>query len=129
MMKDSDTRAKAILTTFMWLSYLGFVLIGLNMLEIWGILLAFVLMIPVVMLGMSIWVPDAFIEDSQKHKTLTATEYEAVEKRKRDRLSQALSQLSDTQLNGLRDGIRDGTIDDERLRYMIDDDELIERYN
>lgn len=51
------------------------------------------------------------------------------EKRKRDRLSQALSQLSDSQLAALRDGIHNGTLDDERLRYMIDDEgELIERF-
>jgi hypothetical protein len=49
------------------------------------------------------------------------------EKRKRDRLSQALSQLSDSQLHALREGIRTGDIDDERLRYMLGEDgELVE---
>ena len=129
-MRDQDTKSKAVVTTLIWFTYLGFVLIGITMLEVWGILLAFVLMIPVVMIGMMMWAPTAFTGDESSANSDVASGDKDVEKRKRDRLSQALSQLSDSQLNALRDGIREGDIDDERLRYMIDDEgELVERYS
>ena len=129
-MKNKDVQLRVIATTLMWLTYLGFVLIGLNMLQVWGILLAFVMMIPVVLLGMFIWSPRGF-ENNEKSDAIGFNSTDnAIEKRKRDRLSQALSQLSDSQLTSLRDGIRNGTLDDERLRYMIDDEgELVERYD
>lgn len=59
---------------------------------------------------------------------LPMTAQEASEKQKRDRLDAVLRDLSDSQLQILRERLAAGDIDDEKLSYMLGDDgELMRR--
>jgi hypothetical protein len=124
---DKNIRTKAIATTIIWLTYLVMTFVGISMLEAWGVALAFVLMIPIILIAIAMWVPDALRDgdkDSEKSATIGFTIGNEVdeEKRKRDRLTEVLQRLSDEELHALRDGIRDGRIDDVRIQDMLADD-------
>ncbi len=59
---------------------------------------------------------------------LPVTAQEASEKAKRERLDAVLRDLSDTQLQRLRERLSAGDITDEQLGYMLGDDgELVQR--
>lgn len=123
--------AKSVVTIFIWASYLGAVMYALEQIQLWAIALACIFMLPVIFSGMVMWSPSVFAssdnEDSDKSGIEISMDI-GNEKRKRERLDEVLRNLSTEQLETLRDGLSSGAIDDERLRYMLDDDgELIER--
>jgi hypothetical protein len=109
---DKNMLVKGIITAILWISFLGVVLGAVIAAEGWGVLLAFVLMIPITRINTAIW-------GAAVHQDMDAVENE---KRKRDRLGDILQRLSDEELHALRDGIRDGRIDDERIQDMLADD-------
>jgi len=123
---------RTIATIFIWASYIGVVMYALEQIQLWAIAFACIFMVPVLISGIAMWAPMAFRDSDNKddgdESNVSISMDFGNEKRKRERLDEVLRNLSTEQLETLRDGLSSGAIDDERLRYMLDDDgELIER--
>ena len=117
-----NIEARGYITIFLWLSYLGFIYIAMNMMGAWAALIAFVIMIPLVWAMAAIW----NLFGNEKSAVLTENDVE-IEKRKRERLDTVLRDLSNQDLIALRQRLADGTIDDDMLYNQIvgDDGEFI----
>jgi hypothetical protein len=122
--------AKSVATIIIWLSYLVMIWAAMTIgqLGAWAILLAFVLMLPLIpILGLMWSAPFMVGSESSKSKQQQTT-LEEVEKRKRDRLDAVLRDLSDDDLQRLKQRLADGTIDESKLyNHLVGDDgELVD---
>jgi uncharacterized membrane protein len=121
----TDVEARSVATVFMWLGYLVIIYMAMQSLGTWAALIAFVVMIPlIVMMGM-MW--GAFTSDNNDNKEELSSE--EIEKRKRERIDTVLRDLSDDDLLRLRERLVDGSVNDEFLYEQIvgDDGELMYR--
>lgn len=116
---------RGAVTVIVWLSYLTMLYILAEQLGIWVTLLAFVLMIPLIVVMGATW--NMFGTEGVKDKS--NSKESSTEKRKRERIDTVLRDLSDDDLMLLRQRLQDGTIDEDVLYdHMVGDDgELIQR--
>lgn len=115
--------AKAGTTAAMWITYLAMIWFSIDNLQVWAILLAFVLMIPLITAMVFMW------GDEKSHQGAQRESEAETEKRKRDRIDAVLRLLSSDDLERLRERLSDGTIDDDALQDLVvgDDGELIRK--
>lgn len=109
-------------TMFMWLVYMAGVFISLIEVGAIAILLAFILMVPLVFLSAFMWGLLDRRPPQSATQSLSASATDYLEKRKRDRLDAVLKDLSNDDLERLRQRLSDGTVQEEQLRYMLSDD-------
>lgn len=116
---------RGAVTIVVWLSYLAMIYVSVEQLAAWAILLAFVLMIPLVVVMGATW--NMF--GGRTVAKYDSRDESSTEKRKRERLDNVLRDLSDDDLLQLRQRLQDGTIDENILyeRMVGDDGELIQR--
>ena len=109
---------KGIVTVFVWVTYLAMLSYSMEALGVTVIGLAFVLMIPVIILSVSMWAGASAFGGSSSSKEGEETNSE---KRKRDRIDSVLRDLSDDDLIRLRQRLQNGTINDD---VLYDDTEV-----
>lgn len=121
----NNMQVRGIATVVIWLSYLIILYISIESLGVWVTLLAFVLMMPLIVLSGGMW--GMFGNESEKNDSEHDTD---TEKRKRERLDNVLRDLSDEDLVRLKQRLQDGAIDDNMLyeRMLGDDGEYAESY-
>jgi len=113
---------KALATLIMWMVYLGSLGFLGQTLELgpWVILMAFVLMIPLILINLAMW--EAFHgTEKQSSSEKVSSQASSLEKRKRDRLDAVLRDLSDEQLAALKTRLSEPNFEDE-VHYMLGDD-------
>jgi hypothetical protein len=119
---------RAAATVIMWIAYLGMVWTAMifGQLGAWAILLAFVLMMPLIPISAMMW--GAIGGHSNRDEKQVS--WDEVEKRKRDRLDAVLRNLSNEDLERLKQRLSDGTVNDSKLYQNLvgDDGELVD-YN
>lgn len=109
-----------LMTLIVWLCYLASVFFIGEWFALGGgvIALALILVLPLLVLMFAIW------SDEVEHKKPTEAS-DDLEKRKRDRLDAILRDLSDEQLNILKQRLTEPDFEDEVLYMLGDDGELI----
>ena len=125
---------KSIATIIIWVTYLAMIWASMTtgQLGAWAILLAFVLMIPLIPIMGMIWAaPFIFGHNSEASKAKQQQlSWDEVEKRKRDRLDAVLRNLSDEDLERLKQRLSDGTVNDNKLyQHLVGDDGELVDYN
>lgn len=113
----SNTVARTLATTFMWLIYVGATMAGVEEVGPLMIPLSIILMVPLLAMSAFMW----DIPGKTRFSQYTAQTEEA-EKRKRDRLDAVLRDLSDDELLRLKQRLSSGTVDDDHLQYLLGDD-------
>jgi hypothetical protein len=116
--------AKAAATVFIWITYL--IIVGMvARLGLFGLGLAFIVSLPLIAITGMMW--GAFGNESDKQQKQAISEAE-IEKRKRDRIDAVLRNLSDADLERLKERLADGTVNDENLYNELvgDDGELLD---
>lgn len=128
------TLIRAGATAFFWLTYLGAVSFAISAIGSMGLVLAFILFLPLIPISLATWgVMGGASDNEAKIAQLYADsnkENANPEKRKRDTLDSVLRDLSDEDLMRLRERLQQGYIDDDVLydRIVGDDGELV-NYN
>lgn len=120
---------RLIATVIVWVAYLFMININISSLGAWTIGLAFVLMIPLIVVTGGMWGMFNYHGEPAQDATQAAHDADAIEKRKRDRIDAVLRDLSDDDLQRLQQRLSTGTINDDDLYGMMigDDGELVMR--
>jgi len=122
----NNTQVRGFATVIIWITYMALIFLGMESLGAWVSLLAFVLMLPLIVVIGGMWGmfgKDSHASDDEK--------IEDTEKRKRERLDNVLRDLSDEDLLILQKRLQNGAIDDSVLydRLVGDDGEIVNRYD
>lgn len=120
-----STEAKSAVTAILWISYLLMLWFTMPTLGIWVIALAFILMLPLIVMNIMIWAGIAAFNGGEAEATQQRSD--DMEKRKRENLDSVLRDLSDDDLIRLRERLQTGVIDDAVLYNNLvgDDGELL----
>ncbi|MEL6407130.1 MAG: hypothetical protein AAFR81_22345 [Chloroflexota bacterium] len=120
---------RLIVTGVMWIAYLIFLWLALSEIGAWVALLAFVLMIPLMIISSLLFRERGDDPMTMSFSVFSKKDIEAQEKRKRERIDRVLRDMSTEDLEVLKQRLADGLIDDaileERIVGIGDDGELI----
>ncbi|MEO1165460.1 MAG: hypothetical protein AAFV98_16865 [Chloroflexota bacterium] len=120
---------RLIVTGVMWIAYLIFLWLALSEIGAWVALLAFVLMIPLMMISSLLFRERGDDPMTMSFSVFSKKDIEAQEKHKRERIDRVLRDMSTEDLEALKQRLADGLIDDaileERIVGIGDDGELI----
>ena len=109
-------------TIALWLSYVVTIIYLVNSIGVLTIPIAAIMMVPLIVMMNFLW-------RKPKRESLDSLNMQNTEKRKRQRIDDMLSDMSDEELFELRQRLQDGTYDEDYLYDNVvgDDGELVMR--